>query len=219
MIGSCAFGLDCNSLDDPQTEFRVMGEKCFTKSKIFDLEVSFMANFRSLARTLHMKLIPADISNFYTRVVRDTIEYREKHPELVRNDFMNLLIQMKNFGIMDNKEDSDEQVYNGKLTFEEIAAQAFIFFLGGFETSSTTMTFSLYELSLHQDVQEKARKHIISILKKHGGKFTYEAALEMTYIEQFINGEILRQNHIRIIISTYRGTEKIPNAIKHQPSG
>lgn len=151
-----------------------------------------MANFRTLARSLHKKLIPADISAFYTKVIHDTIEYREKHPEFIRNDFMNLLIQMKNFGIMDNKDDSDEQVYNGKLTFEEIAAQAFIFFLGGFETSSTTMTFSLYELSLHQDVQEKARQHVISIIKKHGGKFTYEAALEMTYIEQCINGKIFR---------------------------
>lgn len=63
-----------------------------------------------------------------------------------------------------------------------------MFFLAGFETSSTTMTYCLYELSMHQDIQEKARREINTILKKYDGNFTYEAMKEMTYINQIING-------------------------------
>lgn len=69
----------------------------------------------------------------------------------------------------------------------EAAAQAYIFFLAGFETSSTTATYCLYELAQHQDIQNKVRKEIDEILKKHG-ELTYNAVNEMTYLHKVING-------------------------------
>ncbi|EFN89628.1 Probable cytochrome P450 6a13 [Harpegnathos saltator] len=54
-----------------------------------------------------------------------------------------------------------------KLTMLEATAQAFVFFLAGFESSSTTATFCLYELALHQDVQDKVRQEIDETLEKH----------------------------------------------------
>lgn len=37
VIGSCAFGLECNSLENPSTDFRIYGKKMlnFSKSKGF----------------------------------------------------------------------------------------------------------------------------------------------------------------------------------------
>ena len=60
------------------------------------------------------------------------------------------------------------------ISMDSLAAQAFFFYLGGFQTSSTTMTFCLYELSLHQDIQDRLREVIDVILQKHDGKLTYE---------------------------------------------
>lgn len=74
------------------------------------------------------------------------------------------------------------------LTFEQIAAQCFVFFLGGFETSSTTMSWTLYQLSVNEEIQEKARKEVLAVLDRHGGKITYEGLHEMKYLEQIING-------------------------------
>jgi cytochrome P450 family 6 len=73
---------------------------------------------------------------------------------------------------------------------DSLAAQAFVFFVGGFETSSTTMTFCLYELSLHQDIQERVREEIDVVLKKHGDKVTYEAIQEMQYLDKVVSGKV-----------------------------
>ena len=70
-----------------------------------------------------------------------------------------------------------------------LAAQAFVFFAAGFETSSTTMTFCLYELSLHQDIQNRLREEIDVVLLKHDSKLTYESIQEMEYLEKVVSGK------------------------------
>ena len=70
-----------------------------------------------------------------------------------------------------------------------IAAQAFVFFIAGFETSSTTMTFCLYEMACNPDIQSRLREEIDAVLSKYDGKITYEAINEIDYLDKVINGE------------------------------
>lgn len=53
-------------------------------------------------------------------------------------------------------------------------AQAAIFFTGGFETSSSAMSFTLYELAKNPDIQNRVRKEIFDTINKNEGKLTYE---------------------------------------------
>lgn len=78
----------------------------------------------------------------------------------------------------------------------EIAAQAFVFFLAGFETSSSTLSFLMYEMALNPDYQNKLRDEIRSVLKKYDGNITYEAINEMTYMDKVIDGkkEVIRKD-------------------------
>lgn len=75
-----------------------------------------------------------------------------------------------------------------KMTVEKVAAQAFVFFLAGFETSSTTMTFALYELAKNQEMQTELRREMDETLRKFGG-FTYEAMQEMKYLDRIVSGK------------------------------
>lgn len=176
VIGSCAFGLECNSLKDPNAKFRKMGQKVFTERRHGRMIFAFAQAFPDLARKLGLAFIPQDVSEFFMKVVKDTVEYRERE-QIQRNDFMNLLIELK------NRNDNDG------LTLEQVAAQAFVFFLAGFETSSSTMSFALYELAIHQDMQTKARQEIQEVLSKYDNKLTYEGVKELKYLQQILYGK------------------------------
>lgn len=174
VIGTVAFGLECNSLTDKNAEFYRMGLKSF--EGINFLRRFTLTTFRNLAKKLHFKNISTEISNFYMSAVRETVEHRENNPDVVRNDFMNLLIEMKN------------SKGENSLTFNQIAAQAFVFFLAGFETTSTAMTYCMYELSLNEKLQEKARQSVKDAIVKHGS-LNYEAVADLRFLEQCVNGE------------------------------
>lgn len=73
--------------------------------------------FKNIARKLHVTFTRADTADFFMNVVKQTISYRENH-NISRNDFMHLLIQLKNNGVVDG-----ESSKGGNLTVEEIAAQ------------------------------------------------------------------------------------------------
>jgi len=71
---------------------------------------------------------------------------------------------------------------------ETAAAQAFVFFFAGFETSGTTLMWTLYELALNPDVQSKLQKEIDESFKKGEGKISYTALHAMEYLEMVIQG-------------------------------
>ena len=93
-----------------------------------------------------------------------------------------------------------------ELTMDQLVAQCFVFFAAGFETSSSVMSYCFYELALHQDIQERLRKEVESVSNKHGG-ITYQALLEMPYLEQVVFGKCSRFincYYFQVIICKYR---------------
>lgn len=54
------------------------------------------------------------------------------------------------------------------------------------------MTYCLFELSINEEVQEKAREDVRKALNKHNGELTYDTIGDMDYLEQCIN-ETLRK--------------------------
>lgn len=186
VIGTCAFGIECNSLSDPNAIFREMGKNIFVPTKYLRPKMMFAMNFPFLAKRLGISLGRADVMEFFLGAVRDTVAYRENH-DVKRNDFMDLLIALK------NSPDG--------LTMNEISAQAFVFFLAGFETSSTTMSFAMHELATHPDIQEKARAEVQAIMKKYDGKLTFEGIMEMKYLEQCVNGKQKLRNINQVTVN------------------
>ncbi|KAK5638812.1 hypothetical protein RI129_013107 [Pyrocoelia pectoralis] len=176
VIGSCAFGIDCNSFKDRDSNFRKFSKRVFQQTKWETLKGLVAYANQDLARKLHIIITPTDVSTFFSTIVRETVEYREKN-EKRRNDFLQILIDMK------------QQQH---LTIDDLAAQSYVFFLAGLETSSTTMGFCLYELARNQDMQDKVRSEINLVLEGHNGELSYDAIKDMKYMKQVID-ETLRK--------------------------
>jgi len=220
VIGSCAFGLNCNSFTDSNSEFRVMGKRVF--------EPSVALNLRRRLRTLppfllkllklfHVRVHPQEMINFFMGVVKDTIDYREMN-NVVRNDFLQLLIQLKNKGKIEDEGDiksehvqdvtaDKEMEENVEFTDSLIAAQAFLFFAAGFETSSTALSFCLLELAINPEIQQCLTIEIDTTLEKCKGPITYDAIQSMSYLDKVVN-ETLRKHPpapatIRVVTKPY----------------
>ena len=98
-----------------------------------------------------------------------------------------------------------------EITMDVIAAQAFVFYAAGFETSSTIMTFCLYELVLNPDIQTRLREEIDAAFSEPNAEITYEAINGMEYLDKVINGmEVI----IIIIIHGLYRSPNITRAIK-----
>ena len=120
VIGNVAFGLEMNSIIDPDSMFRKMGKKIFQQDVNIQLKAFLMTSFKTLARKLHMKFLPTDVSAFFKKTIQDTVAYR-RDKNVQRNDVMDSLIKLL------NKEEDEE----GKISIEELAAQCFVFFVAG----------------------------------------------------------------------------------------
>ncbi|XP_044009986.1 probable cytochrome P450 6a14 [Aphidius gifuensis] len=164
VIGSCAFGINMNALSNDESEFRKVGRKVLE------------SNFNRMAKLLLREISPWLFTSLKIIDVR-------KNNNIVRNDLIDLFINIK------KTENNNEIQFTDSL----MTAQAFVFFVGGFETSSLSISMSLYELAIEPKVQEKLRSEIIETLKNNDGKLSYDTINSMKYLDMVMQ-ETLRKN-------------------------
>ncbi|XP_030761383.1 cytochrome P450 6A1-like isoform X3 [Sitophilus oryzae] len=173
VIGSCGFGVESNSMEHPDNDFtKTAMDFLYAGLFKFFLIETFPA---WLLANLGMRMNGRKTTKFFMDFMTGTIQYREKN-NLSRSDFLQLLLEMKS---------------NKDMTDNEIIAQCFLFFIAGFETSSITSMFAMFELAQNEKIQNKLREEIRSVLKKHGN-LCYEAVMEMDYLDKVVN-ETLRK--------------------------
>ncbi|KAF7993491.1 hypothetical protein HCN44_010086 [Aphidius gifuensis] len=163
VIGSCAFGINMNALSNDESEFRTVGRKFFESNFYTLMKRLFREISPQLFTSLKISLIDSKINKFFIDTINETIDVR-KNNNIVRNDLIDLFINIK-------KTESNNEI---KFTDSLMTAQAFAFFVGGFETSSTLISMSLYELAIEPKVQEKLRNEIVETLKNNDGQLSYD---------------------------------------------
>lgn len=149
------------------------------------------------------------VSNFFINLIDETIKTREQK-NIVRQDMLQLLMDSRKGkhhvdDVSVNETDTgfatvQEHIKpasgtNGEsLTIVDIAAQALIFFLGGFESVSHLMNFLSYELATNPDVQQRLQEEIDDTFAECNGKITYEALMKMKYLDMVLSGTYLNTN-------------------------
>lgn len=85
------------------------------------------------------------------------------------------------------------------LSEEEIVANSVLFFLAGYETTGSTLSFCLYELATNPDIQEKLYQEIKSVVNS-GQKLDYNNVMKLEYLDAVIS-ETLRLHSPALILS------------------
>lgn len=192
VIASVAFGIDINCIEEPNTPFRKFGRKIFEPNLRNGLRFLGVFIFPEFMKRFKIRSIDRDVEDFMMNIVSQTLKYREES-KIVRKDFFQLLVQLRNNGNVQLDDRWDTVIANDEgnkaLSFNEVAAQAYVFYIAGFETSSTTMAFCMYEIAKNPDIQRKVHEELDTVLQRHDGKFAYEAIADLKYLECCIDGK------------------------------
>lgn len=172
VIGSCALGIECNALQDNESNFRKYASKILEPDGV-NLGLKFLLPW-SLLGNLGFKDFGLQVSEYFTNLMSETIKCRDSQ-STPRKDLLELLLMQR-------------RQTNDGLSQNDIIAQCFIFFFAGFETSATTMSFALLELANNEDVQSRLRNEIEEVIEEYEGKFCYEAVSKMSYLDMIVKG-------------------------------
>ncbi|XP_058819694.1 cytochrome P450 9e2-like [Topomyia yanbarensis] len=208
VMTSISFGVEIDSVHDPENEFFLRGKCLSSTSGIQGFKVFIMTLFPpKFLALLGIQIMPRDVTNFYERIISSSIEHREKN-HIIRPDLIHLLMLARKNEL--GAETTDEKFSSaGYSTVEEhyqtaekghikwtdmdITAAAASFFFGGIESTTTLLCFAVYELSLNKNVQEKLRAEIDLVRAELGNqKLTYESIQKMRYLDMVVT-ETLRK--------------------------
>ncbi|CAH2049415.1 unnamed protein product, partial [Iphiclides podalirius] len=185
-ISACAFGLDVDATADEMEALSRLDKLIFNRSYAHELDMMYPG----ILKRFNGSLFPVELKKFFEKLVKNVIQARNGKPTS-RKDFMDLLLELRLKGEIEGTKRYDEEKRTVELTDDIIAAQAFVFYAAGYETSATTMSFMLYELAKNPDVQNKVIAEIDEVLQSHNGKVTYETLSDLRYMEKVFD-ETLR---------------------------
>ncbi|XP_055696959.1 probable cytochrome P450 9f2 [Phlebotomus papatasi] len=206
LIATCAFGVKVDSLHDDRNAFYLNATRLsdFTKAKKL---LKFFA-FRAIPKVmigLRITLNTKEDMEYLKRLVVDSMKIREEK-NIYRPDMIHLLMEAQKGKLKHTQTDNDsagfatvEEASTGwKKTTEtwsetEIVAQCFLFLMAGYETVSTVVSFTAYELAINPDIQQKLYDEIRQMHKDLNGKrHNYETLQKMKYLDMVVS-EILRK--------------------------
>ncbi|XP_037954917.1 cytochrome P450 9c1-like [Teleopsis dalmanni] len=189
VIASAAFGIKVNSFVNKTNEFYEVG-RTFTRSVGLIMVKAFLIKVvPTITRLLHIKLLNETLLNYFRSLVFDAIEYRKKN-NIIRPDMIHLLTEAKKqFDASKQQRIADHAEFND----EDLLAQCLLFFLAGFETVSTCLCFTCYELLMNPDVQETLYEEILATEQDlNGSPLYYDALMNMRYMDMVVS-ESLRK--------------------------
>nr|AAD25107.1 cytochrome P450 CYP6B10 [Heliothis virescens] len=188
-IAACAFGISYDSIGDKMKALEIVDKIISAPSYAIELDMMYPG----LLSKLNLSIFPNEVKNFFKSLVDNIITQRNGKPS-GRNDFMDLILELRQLGqVTSNKYGSS--VSSLEITDEVICAQAFVFYIAGYETSATTMAYLIYELALNPDIQNRLIAEIDEAVKANDGKVTYDTVKEMKYLNKVFD-ETLRMYSI-----------------------
>lgn len=205
VIAAAVFGMKAGTVQDPNSIFARMAGKItdMPRSKIFKFTMSMA--FPTLFKLLRVPLLDPEAMTFFQQILDRGLKERMNNTGTApkRNDFLQLLVEAKKGDVKVEGSDElssfekDAQITSDKhkasqyLTEDIMNAQSLAFFVAGFSSTSTFITFMAYALAAYPEIQEKLRKEVETIADKDGN-LSIDKLTTLPYMDMVCN-ETLRK--------------------------
>ncbi|ODM99682.1 Cytochrome P450 9e2 [Orchesella cincta] len=203
VIADAIFGLKAGTVENPDSPFSTMAHRLTNMTPFQIIKFTLSYRLPKLFQFFDIDLLDMEALRFFEKILQANLKDRMNGKE-TRNDFLQLLVEARNGELkavgsdeLDEfeKEAQLEIPKLGKrqyLTEKIMSGQMMSFFFAGFRTTSGFLTFCVYALALHPDVQERLRKEVDTIANKEDGTIDYDDLGQLEYMEMFIC-EVLRK--------------------------
>nr|XP_009678259.1 PREDICTED: thromboxane-A synthase isoform X2 [Struthio camelus australis] len=213
VVGSVAFGTQVDSQKNPDDPF-VKNCRTFFEMSLFKPLLILILSFPFIMIPL-LRILPnkkqKELNEFFIQTIKNAIIFRDQQDAAERRrDFLQWMLDSRNSAASLGAECFDvispatasshhEASVAGKspsekvqktLTEDEIAGQAFLFLIAGYETTTSALSFATYLLATNPECQEKVLQEVDNFSAKHIVP-DYQNVQELPYLDMVI-AETLR---------------------------
>ncbi|XP_049678360.1 thromboxane-A synthase isoform X4 [Accipiter gentilis] len=213
VVGSVAFGTEVDSQKNPDDPF-VKNCRTFFQMSLFKPLLILILSFPFIMIPL-LRILPnkkqKELNGFFIQTIKNAIVLRQQQDAAERRrDFLQWMLDSRDSadslaaGYLDVMNPSAASSQNevplaGRapsekvqktLTEDEIAGQAFLFLIAGYETTTSTLSFATYLLATNPECQEKVLQEVDEFSAKHMVP-DYQNVQELPYLDMVI-AETLR---------------------------
>ncbi|XP_030385248.1 probable cytochrome P450 317a1 [Scaptodrosophila lebanonensis] len=194
-LASSVFGLDMGQrIKYSLEEFEQMTELVLSTRKHGYFMNLLMVRFPNFCRWLRMRTTPKEAEIYFVQLLHD-MEAQREASGVRKKDFLQLLLDIKELELTTHESESESDKELKAHLQHELVAHAFGFLRAGFEQTSNTLCYVLYELAINADVQRKVREELNLSLERHHNNLSYEFIQSLNYMGQVIS-ETLRMHPI-----------------------
>lgn len=158
------YGLDANAFDD-HSDFVHHSLQLFHQVPI--IRTIVWQVFPILNKILPNQMVATEFNNWFVGLYKMAVDLRKKN-NIERDDYLNFLMELQK---------------KKNAPTESSAANAFTFFLNGFETTSYMLGNAINELAKNKNCQEKLRSEVKSCKGRE-----FEDMHQMPYLDAVVNG-------------------------------
>ena len=196
VIARCAFATNVDAFNDKDSELLKQLNTLFDINNFTIIRFLILTLFPTwLSRCLKMGYLEPSNMKYLSKVCAEILKQRRANAASSNEypDLLQLITDAKTIKEGTNEEQGFSDI--------KIIANSLLFFIAGFETTSTLLFWSSYALAMNPDVQDKLHA-VVKEAKEKSGELDYDTLQSIKYLDAFIHetlrvyppvNEVLRQ--------------------------
>lgn len=186
-IAECLYGINVDTLKEPENDFYLLGKEGTNFDGAFTIKLWIARFYPRILLWLGLKFIPERVIDFFKSFIDQTVKRRDEmgisYPDMIQ-----LMI--------DGRSKPNKHL---KLDLIEMTSQAFTFFFGGFDTTSTQICITAHELAVNPKVQKRLQEEIDEVMQRTDENPNYEDIQGMLYLDAVFNETMRRHPQASIL--------------------